>query len=115
MPKNNNIGTWSLDLASNMENVVIDAGGGAVIDPENVENFKKKGVVICLCAEPEVILERTKRYSHRPLLNVENSQEKVEELLKFRVPFYAQADFSIDTTALNIEQVTDRIKKILAL
>ncbi|MEE9499948.1 MAG: shikimate kinase, partial [Candidatus Omnitrophota bacterium] len=31
-----------------MENVVVDAGGGVVIDPENVEYLKKKGIIVCL-------------------------------------------------------------------
>ena len=98
---------------SELDRFVIDAGGGIVLDKENMENLKRNGKVICLMATPKVILERTKRYRHRPLLNVANPQAKVEELLKFRAPFYAQADFSIDTTSLSIEQVVEEIKKTI--
>ena len=96
-----------------LNNFVIDAGGGIVLDKENVENLKRNGKIVCLFATPEAILERTKRYHHRPLLNIENPKAKVEELLEFRAPFYAQADFSIDTTNLSVEQATQEIKKII--
>jgi shikimate kinase len=96
-----------------LNNFVIDAGGGVVLDKENIQNLKRNGSIICLSATAEVILERTKRYHHRPLLNVENPKAKIEELLRFRAPFYAQADFFIDTTGLSIEQVTQEIKNKL--
>ena len=63
-----------------------------------------------LNASADVILERTKRYHHRPLLNTEDPKAKIEDLLKIRAPFYAQADFSIDTTNLTVQQVVEEIK-----
>lgn len=92
---------------------VIDAGGGIVLDKENIEDLRRNGKIICLTATPEVILERTKRYHLRPLLNVENPRAKIEELLNLRAPFYAQADYSIDTTDLTVEQVVDEAKRII--
>lgn len=96
-----------------LNNFVIDAGGGIVLNKENVENLKRNGKIVCLIAAPDVILERTKRYHNRPLLNVENPKAKVEELLELRAPSYAQADFSIDTTNLSVEQAAQEIKKII--
>lgn len=93
---------------------VVDAGGGVVLDKENFEDLRKNGRIICLTATPEVILERTKRYHWRPLLNVEDPRAKIEELLNSRAPFYAQADYSIDTTDLTVEQVVDEVKKIIS-
>jgi len=89
---------------------VIDAGGGVVLDKENIQNLKRNAKLICLTARPEVILERTKRYHQRPLLKTENPKAKIEELLRVRAPFYAQADFTIDTTDLTVEQVAQEIK-----
>ena len=97
---------------SEMENVVIDAGGGAVIREENITNFKSRGVLICLTADEEVIMERTKKYKHRPLLNVEDPKRKIRDLLAKRAPFYAKADYTIDTGKLTIKQVVDRIVEI---
>ena len=98
--------------ASGMENVVIDAGGGAVIREENMANFKSSGIVICLTADPEVIMERTKKYKHRPLLNVEDPKRKITELINKRAPFYAKADHVIDTGKFTVRQVIEKIVEI---
>lgn len=92
---------------------IIDAGGGMVLDEENIEHLKRNAKIICLTATPEIILERTKRYHHRPLLNVENPKSKVEELLRARAQAYGRADYAVDTTNLNIEQVAEEIKSRL--
>ena len=99
--------------ASMTEGAVIDAGGGAVIDPENVKNLKEKGIVICLWAEPEIILERTKRHGHRPLLNVKGPLGKITELLEKRKPFYERADHHIRTTNLSVDEVADEVQRIM--
>jgi len=96
-----------------MENSVIDAGGGVVIDPENLKNLKKKGMVVCLRAEPGIILERTKKHIHRPILNVADPREKIKELLESRRPFYEKADHHIDTSAIRAEKVADEIEGVL--
>ena len=98
--------------ASSMANVVIDAGGGVVMREENLVNFRSNGIVICLTAGEEVILERTKKYKHRPLLNVEDPKRKIRDLLAKRAPFYAKADHCIDTGKLTIRQAVDEITKI---
>ncbi len=92
-----------------MENVVVDAGGGVVIDPENLERLKKKGIIVCLWASPEVILERTKKYTHRPLLNVDDPLKKIKELLTLRKPFYERIDCRIHTSKMTLEEVADEI------
>jgi len=99
--------------ASGMENVIIDAGGGAVLREENMANFKSNGIVICLTADEEVIMERTKKYKHRPLLNVEDPKQRIRTLLAKRAPFYAKADHTIDTGKLTVKQVIEEIVKIV--
>ena len=101
----------AVGAVSKMENVVIDAGGGACIDPENVKSLKEKGVIICLWSKPEVILERTKKYTHRPLLNVKDPLAKIRELLNSRKPFYERADFHIHTSEMSVEKVADEIER----
>jgi len=94
---------------SSQENLVIDAGGGAVIREENLTNLKSNGVVICLTADEETIMSRTKKYKHRPLLNVEDPKLKIRTLLAKRAPFYAKADHCIDTGKLTVRQTVDEI------
>jgi len=102
-----------IEELSQMDKVIIDAGGGAVKDPANMENLKRKGTVVCLWAEPEVILERTKKYSHRPLLNVDNPLDKIRTLLDKRRPFYEKADHHIDTSLKNAREVVLKIERIV--
>ena len=98
---------------SAMENCVVDAGGGIVIHDENIALLKTTGVVICLSADPETIMERTKKYKHRPLLNVEDPKRKIRDLLAKRAPLYAKADHTIDTGNLTIAQVLEKVVGIM--
>lgn len=95
--------------ASRRRDVVISAGGGAIMDEENFRNLKKGGIIICLKASPETILKRTKDLKTRPLLNVPDPKKKVEELLKNREPYYNKADFSVKTDDLSVDEVVIKI------
>lgn len=99
--------------ASREKNVIIDAGGGVVIKEENIKNLKKNGIIICLTADADTILERTKQYNHRPLLNAGNPKSRIEELLAKRARYYAKADFTIDTSDLNAGEVAGKIEEIM--
>ncbi len=99
--------------ASSRKNIVISAGGGAIVDVENFKNLKNSGTIICLKASPETILKRTIGLKTRPLLNVQDPKKKIEELLKKREPYYNKADFSIETDSLSIEQTVEEISKLL--
>jgi len=99
--------------ASSIDGVVIAAGGGAVLDDENIQNMKKKGVVICLNATPEAILKRTESYAHRPLLNVADPMGKIKELLDKRAPHYMKADHQVDTDGKDVKSVTEEIIRIV--
>jgi len=91
--------------ASSRKNTVISAGGGAIVDGDNFKNLKHSGTIICLKASPETILKRTKDLKTRPLLNVSNPKEQIEELLKKREAYYNKADFSIETDNLSVGEV----------
>ncbi|MDD5174128.1 MAG: shikimate kinase [Candidatus Omnitrophica bacterium] len=96
-----------------MENVIIDLGGGAVLRDENWEIIKASGVVICLIADENTIMERTKKYKHRPLLNVEDPKQRIRNLLAKRAPFYARADHCVDTGKLTVRQSVEKIAGIV--
>ncbi|MFH2137969.1 MAG: shikimate kinase [Candidatus Omnitrophota bacterium] len=92
---------------------VIACGGGVVLNENNIINLKQNGFIVCLSASPEVILERTKNYPHRPLLNVEDKAGKIKEMLEFRQPYYATADYTVNTSDLTKEEVVDRILELV--
>ncbi len=98
---------------SGLDNAVIAAGGGVVLDEENMSSLRKNGVIICLNAAPQVIYERTKKHKHRPLLNVDNPVQKIKELLDSRSAFYARADYQIDTSDKSIMKVTEDVVKAI--
>ena len=91
---------------------VVSCGGGIVTNEDNIKTMKESGKIICLSASPEIILERVKGHTHRPLMNVTQPKKQIEQLLKLRAPFYAKADKVIDTSHLSVEEVSARIMKI---
>jgi shikimate kinase len=88
---------------------VVATGGGTIANPENLRKLQSAGVVITLTAEIEVILKRVGHAADRPMLHGQVKPERVRELLKARAPFYAQADFTIDTSSKSIEEVAREI------
>jgi shikimate kinase len=92
---------------------VIAAGGGVVLDPENVANLRKNGIIIWLDVSPEAARKRTGGDGSRPLLKVNYPEKTIEELLSFREPLYSQADFKVETSNLSVEEVTSKILSFL--
>ena len=55
---------------SEMKNVIVDCGGGVVLNKINIDRLKKNGIIILLTAKPEEILKReNKEKGARPLLS----------------------------------------------
>lgn len=94
---------------SQLKDSVIDTGGGVVMDEENVEDLGDDGLIFCLSATPEEILERTKGYSHRPLLNVSDPVDEIKRLLNKRKEYYERADYQIKTSGKSVTQVAQEI------
>lgn len=90
---------------------VISTGGGVVLREENLHNLKKSGIIFCLTASPNTIFERTKGCKDRPLLQVDNPQDKIKKLMNERRPFYEKAGIIINTDGLTASEVADRMIK----
>lgn len=88
---------------------VIGAGGGVVLDSRNIEDFSRTGLVVCLSAAPEAILERVEKESHRPLLEEGDKMKRITALLEKRKPLYDTIPAQIETTGLSAEQVAGKI------
>lgn len=91
------------------EGQVIAAGGGIVLNPDNVADFSRAGLVVCLIATAEAILERVGRESHRPLLEGDDKAKRIRQIIEARRRLYAAIPNQVDTTPLTPEQVTGRI------
>jgi shikimate kinase len=91
-------------------NQVIACGGGVVLNKINIDRLAKDSVIVYLTALPGVILKRLADGSERPLLNVADPAQAIEELLRFREPFYGQAaDFKVDTSKMDVNSVAEEI------
>lgn len=97
----------------NMQNQVIDCGGGAVLNEDNRKQLTKNATVIWLLAKPETVLERIKSDKSRPLLNIADKEERkavAERLIKSRLGLYAEtAHILINTEGKNPDKVAERI------
>ena len=91
---------------SEKEDLVIDTGGGIVLNSNNVHLLRKNGNIICLWASSEVIYKRVKKHTHRPLLNVPDPLKKINDLLEKRRPFYESADYFINTDDMTLDEVS---------
>ena len=92
---------------------IIAAGGGVALNPDNIEDFRRTGILVCLNARPEVILRRVKSETHRPLLESGNRLTKIEKLLKARRRYYDLIEHQIDTSDLTIDDVVEKILSII--
>jgi shikimate kinase len=88
---------------------VVATGGGTIVNPQNLEKLKRCGVLINLTADIPIILSRAGSGDDRPMLKQGDRLERVRTLLKQRAPAYAQADMSVDTSSLSIDEVAQLI------
>ena len=79
---------------------------------ENVAKLKENGIVFCLTASPEEIFERVGHQTHRPLLQTPDPLETIQMMLDERAPYYAHADYTMDTTGRSFDEIVAHIKNI---
>ena len=65
----------------NKDNMLISTGGGIVLRKENSDILRKNGLIFLLRASAETTFERIRHKKDRPLLQVENPMEKINELV----------------------------------
>lgn len=96
------------------ENLIISLGGGAFESEENREILNKNGYTIYLKAPAEVLFERIKNETHRPLLKENFGVQKVFQILSTREHNYEKALITVDTVGKNkyniIEEILKRIE-----
>ncbi len=93
---------------------VITTGGGAVVDPANVDALKASGVLVALTATPETIYARVRFSRTRPLLSEnEDPLGQIKRLLSSREPYYAKSDLFVPTDGMKPSAVADQIVALL--
>ena len=103
------------EQVSNLDNHIIDTGGGVILRDKNVENLRKNSKVFWLKADITTIVKRIKHGRHRPSLTEGKSfVDEIEEVLTQRKEKYEKAaDYIIDTSELSSSDVTEEIVKLM--
>lgn len=83
---------------SESDRKVIATGGGWVLNPENLRLSRTNGFIISLLARPEVIYERTKHETNRPLLCGADPLFEIRRIMAERESLYQDADLLVDTS-----------------
>lgn len=89
---------------------VIATGGGVVLDPENRELMKRRGLVVFLAASFDELRRRLRGDRSRPLLNGDDAEHKLAALLAHREPLYREcAALTFVSAATNPRKLAQRI------
>ena len=78
------------DIVTNSVSSVIATGGGVVMTEENRKILQSSGQVIYLSVSKEQLYERMRRDKSRPLLQVENREQVIDDLIELRDPLYRE-------------------------
>ncbi|MBL9061682.1 MAG: shikimate kinase [Tabrizicola sp.] len=89
---------------------VLSTGGGAFLAEANRQLMHDVGVSVWLKAELELLWQRVRHKTTRPLLRTANPRETLRELYEARQPFYAQADIVVESAAeRSVEEMATRV------
>lgn len=93
---------------------ILSTGGGAFLAEINRSNISSKGVSIWLNADLDLLWNRVRHKTTRPLLRTSNPRETLAELFDARVPIYKLADLSVPCSPnLSIENMANRVIEVL--
>lgn len=92
-----------------LDDAIISTGGGTVVRSKNREALKNRGPVVLLTASAETTFQRTRRHK-RPLLEVGNPIERINDLMAARKGFYEDvASVTVSTDGRPSFEVVDEI------
>ncbi len=104
----------AIEELSQLNNIVMATGGGAVLLPENREFLKKNGQIIYLRADVHDLWLRMRNDKSRPLLQGTHIKQKLEQLYIARNPIYtALADYIVDTGAQAANDIVSHIEQLI--
>lgn len=91
---------------------VVSTGGGVPVNEENRKIMKKTGTIVYLQVSPDEAYDRIRSKSDRPKLK---SRSQFKKLLREREEYYAQADYSVDTSHSTPSEVVEQIRDFLEM
>ena len=96
------------------EPCVIATGGGAITNPDTFALIKDHSYSIWLEVPLDLIWQRIKSSSHRPLLQDENPRKKLETIYTQREALYKQAQFHVlnEHAEQSVSSIINSIKSL---
>ncbi len=95
------------------DGAVIGTGGGAVVDPANMERLRRDSTLVLLYADIDTIEKRVSRSSRPPLTNLPLREEIAEMMDRRRQHYPASADICLDTSGTTPEAAAQKISALL--
>lgn len=95
------------------KDLIISLGGGAFEDQLTQELLLKNSTVIYLKTSPNVILERIKNNTNRPLLKNQMTVEKIQSIILQRQKNYELANITILTNNKNTDKIVEEILGVI--
>ena len=94
---------------------ILSSGGGAFLAAPNREMIAAEGVSVWLKADLDVLWQRVRHKTTRPLLRTPDPRETLRGLLEAREPVYALADLVVESAFdRTVEQMAVRVRDALA-
>lgn len=93
---------------------VLSTGGGAFMSEANRTAISAKGISVWLRADIDLLWQRVRHKSNRPLLRTPDPYGTLKALLETRAPVYALADLIVDSQpGLPVEAMAERVAEAL--
>jgi len=93
---------------------ILSTGGGAFMSPVNRAMIAAKGVSVWLRADVDLLWQRVRHKTTRPLLRTLNPRATLKEIYEVRVPIYALADLAVESEAeLSIDDMAHKVLDVL--
>jgi shikimate kinase len=103
-----------IEKYSKHNDLILDLGGGAILNEENMKNIKKNSIIIYLDCETDVLVKRLRSSSNRPALTDLKLEDEVKTTLKTRIPLYKKySDFTLNTAYLSLNNSVFQIYNYL--
>ncbi len=106
----------ALHLLKNVQDSIIALGGGAVLDPENVEFLQKVGALVFLKADAEKLKKRIFKDELPSFFDKKDPEGSFWSMIQEREPIYRSIPArTVDTDALDEAGVLAALSSILLL
>ncbi|WP_430464092.1 shikimate kinase [Tabrizicola sp.] len=97
------------------EPCILSTGGGAFLAEANRALIASKGVSVWLRADLDLLWQRVRHKTTRPLLRTANPRETLRGLYEARLPFYQLADIAVQSAPdLSVDDMARRVVEALA-